>query len=86
MQTKDRRTVRVQGGTLPPLRGVEHSRLVDLPPAFELTFLCEGKHFKALQRARNLEAASAEAMLELSYQCPDFNFREARLVRAVQVR
>lgn len=71
---------------LPPLQRLAPTGPQQLPPAFELTFICAGKTFKALQRGRNQAAAAAEAMLELSYQCADFDYKDARLTAAVQVR
>lgn len=71
---------------LPPLARLAPTGPQSLPPAFELTFICAGKTFKALQRGRNQSAAVAEAVLELAYQCADFDADSARLIAAVQVR
>ncbi len=84
MQTLNRAPRLVLRSALPPLQHA--ATAAQLLPAFEFTFISDGKTFKALQRGRNLQAAQAEAMLELSYQCADFNFQEARLVAAVQVQ
>ena len=53
-------------------------------PGWELTFICCGHDFKAFVRARNTEAATEEALIELAQHCPDFEPSESRLVRAVQ--
>lgn len=71
---------------LPPLQSLAPTGPQSLPPAFELTFICAGKTFKALQRGRNQSAAEAEAVLELATQCPDFDAESARLIAALQVR
>lgn len=64
--------------SLPTLYGVETN------PGFELTFVCSGRPFKSFVRARNQQAASHEALIELAAQCPDFEPENARLVRSVQ--
>lgn len=71
---------------LPPLQRLAPTGPQSLPPCFEFTFICSGKEFKAVQRGRNQAAAAAEAMLELSYQCPDFDYKDARLTAALQVQ
>jgi hypothetical protein len=63
---------------LPPLYGVETL------PGYDLTFSCAGRTFKAFVRARNVQAASHEAMIELAAQCPDFDPEDARLHSAAQ--
>ncbi len=68
---------------LPPL---QHLTPPEPLPAFELTFLSDGRAFKALIRARNAEAATHEALLELAHQCAEFVPETARLVAAVQTR
>lgn len=68
---------------LPPLQHITPPEPV---PAFELTYVSEGRPFKALVRARNAEAAAHEALLELAHQCAEFNPETARLVAAVQTR
>lgn len=76
---------RVTLGQLPALYGAGDYQANNLPPAFDLTFICQGRTFKALQRGRNAQAAAAEAVIELASQCPDFEPGEARLTRAIQV-
>lgn len=71
---------------LPPLQRLAPTGPQSLPPCFEFTFICSGKEFKAVQRGRNQAAAAAEAMLELSYQCADFDYKDARMTAAVQVQ
>lgn len=71
--------------SLPPLQRLAPTGPQSVPRAFELTFICAGKTFKALQRARNQSAAAAEALIELSSQCADFDPEDARLTAAVQV-
>lgn len=66
--------------TLQPLPGVETN------PGFELTFICAGHPYKAFVRARNMQAASEEALIELAQQCPDFDPSEARLTASIQTR
>ncbi len=68
---------------LPPLQNLT---LPDPLPGFELTFTSSGRTFKAFVRARNAEAASNEAILELAHQCAEFEPERARLVAAVQTR
>lgn len=66
--------------TLLPAYGVEWSS------AFEVTFICAGVPFNAFVRARNQQAATEEAKIELAIQCPDFDADAARLVRSVQTQ
>ena len=86
MQTNQRAPRLVLRKALPPLQRLLSEPKSPQNPAFELTFISSGVTYKALQRARNIRAATAEALLELSYQCPDFDYEEARLVSAVQVQ
>jgi hypothetical protein len=83
MQTQNRAPRLVLRRALPPLQHITSPATF---PAFELTFLCGGHDFKALIRARNSQAAAAEALIELGHQFPDFNPLEARLVAAVETR
>lgn len=53
-------------------------------PGFQLTFYCAHRSFRAYVRARNVQAASHEGLIELAAQCPDFDPDNARLVAAVQ--
>ena len=53
-------------------------------PGFEMTFICNGRDFKAFVRARNQQAAAHEALIELAQQCPDFDPENARLSAAIQ--
>lgn len=85
MQTQNRSTLRVQDGIRTPFKDSGMQPAV-IPTEFDLTFLSQGRHFVARQQGRNIHHAAAQAMVDLSYECPDFNFREARLVRAVQVQ
>lgn len=55
-------------------------------PCFELTYLCDGRTFKALARGRNATAAGNEGLIALADKCPDFNPETARIMAAVQVR
>jgi hypothetical protein len=64
--------------SLLPAYGIEWSN------AYEVTFICAGVPFNALVRARNQQAATEEAKIELAIQCPDFDPEKARLVRSVQ--
>ena len=64
--------------TLLPAYGVEWT------PGFHVTFICSGQPFNAFVRARNQQAATEEAKIELAIQCPDFEPESARLVRSIQ--
>ena len=86
MQTKDRAPRLVLRRALPPLQRLLSEPKAPSNPAFELTFISAGVTYKSLQRARNVRCATAEAMLELSYQCPDFDYQDARLISALQVQ
>jgi hypothetical protein len=66
--------------TLAPLPGAATN------PGFDLTFICAGHSYKAFVRARNTQAASEEALIELAQQCPDFDPENARLTSSIQTR
>lgn len=66
--------------SLPTPYGIEWN------PGFEVTFICSGRPFNACVRARNQQAATEEAKIELAIQCPDFDPDTARLVRSVQTQ
>lgn len=55
-------------------------------PCFELTYLCDGRTYKALARGRNATAAGHEGLIALAEKCPDFDPEAARLTAAVQVQ
>ena len=57
----------------------------DKSPAWEFTIYSGSKPFKCLKRGRNVQAAQAEAILELAYQFHDFDPDNARVTQAVQV-
>ena len=67
--------------SLPPLGLYEGQDL----PSFELTYIDQGRTWKALVRARNVRAAEEEGRLSLAFKFPDFNATEARLCQALQV-
>ncbi len=69
------------GRSLPPMTLNEG---LDLP-SFELTYIDQGRTWKALVRARNVRTAEEEGRLTLAYKFPDFNAAEARLCQALQV-
>ncbi|MFM7000415.1 MAG: hypothetical protein ACKOXU_05055 [Limnohabitans sp.] len=69
------------GRALPPL-GLHEGQ--DLP-SFELTYIDQGRTWKALVRARNVRTAEEEGRLSLAFKFPDFNAIEARLCQALQV-
>lgn len=54
-------------------------------PCFELTYICDGRTYKALARGRNQTAASYEGICALVDKCPDFDPETARLTAAVKV-
>lgn len=54
-------------------------------PCFELTYICDGRTYKALARGRNQTAATYEGICALVDKCPDFDADTARLTAAVQV-
>jgi hypothetical protein len=83
MQTNQRAPRLVLRGALPPLERLL-SPGAPTPPAWELTFISNGKTFKALQRGRNAQAAAAEAVMELALQCWDFDATDYRMLAAVQ--
>lgn len=55
-------------------------------PCFEITYICNGRTFKALARGRNMTAAVYEGIVALADKCPDFDSETARMTAAVQVR
>lgn len=69
------------GRSLPPLALNEGLYL----PAFELTYIDQGRTWKALVRARNVQTADEEGRISLAYKFADFNATEARLCQALQV-
>ncbi|MGV0983502.1 MAG: hypothetical protein ACOYB2_03040 [Limnohabitans sp.] len=69
------------GRSLPPLMLNEGLEL----PSFELTYIDQGRTWKALVRARNMHAAEEEGRFSLAYKFPEFNATEARLCQALQV-
>jgi len=75
------RTQFATGRSLPPLMLNEGLKL----PSFELTYIDQGRTWKALVTARNMHAAEEEGRLSLAFKFPDFNATEARLCQAVQV-
>ena len=69
------------GRSLPPLTLNEGMDL----PAFELTYIDQGRTWKALVRARNVRTAEEEGRITLAHTFADFNAMEARLCSALQV-
>lgn len=66
-------------------------RLQQLPqpadlPCFELTYMCNGRTYKAIARGRNAVAASYEGICALADKCPDFEPEAARLTASIQVQ
>lgn len=68
---------------LPPLQHIPPSPHLR---AFELTYWSDHREFIAVVRARNEQAAAAEAVIELAVKCPDFEPEGSRLVKCVEVR
>lgn len=85
MQTLNRAPRLVLKRALPALERLTERTTPQQNPAFELTFISGGITFKALQRGRNVRSATQEAIMELSYQCPDFDYQDARLISALEV-
>lgn len=69
------------GRSLPPLTLNEGMDL----PAFELTYIDQGRTWRALVRARNVRSAEEEGRITLAHKYADFNANEARLCQALQV-
>ncbi len=69
------------GRSLPPLALNEG---LDLP-SFELTYIDQGRTWKALVRARNVRTAEEEGRITLAHKFADFNATEARLCQSLQV-
>lgn len=55
-------------------------------PCFEITYICNGRTFKALARGRNMTAAVYEGIMALADKCPDFDPDQARMTAAIEVR
>lgn len=72
------------GSSLPPLQNLPTPPAHQLP-GWEVTFESAGRPFVAIVRARNSEAAAAEALCELASRCPDFDTDRARAVVCKQV-
>lgn len=74
------------GSTLPQLQHLQPSTPRESLPGFELEFWSDGKPFRAFMRAPNVQAATAEALIELAYKCADFNPEGARLIASKEVQ
>lgn len=74
------------GNTLLQLQHLQPTTPRESLPGFELEFWSDGKPFRAFVRARNVQAATAEALIELAYKCADFNHEGARLIASKEVR
>lgn len=66
--------------SLPKLPGSEKF------PGFEMTYFCNHKVWVAYVRARNQQAAAHEGALELAAKFPDFDYEDARCIRAIQTQ
>lgn len=77
-------TLRAQFASNRSLPPITLNEGLDLP-SFELTYIDQGRTWKALVRARNVRSAEEEGRLSLAFKFPDFNATEARLCQAVQV-
>lgn len=53
---------------------------------FELTFIADGKTWKALVRASSIAAAAEEGVITLASKYPDFNADTARLMAVIETR